>query len=74
MKFDNFEIFASPFLVGVTCPKDRSDMIELQNGFFSTVWYCKKCDAPYQLKMVKMRKWNNDVLKEKLSKLEQEKS
>ena len=69
MTLDNIEIHASPNFSRATCPKDRSDMVELDNGWFSVCWYCKKCKYPYFLKMTKMPEVNKEnlakVLKEK---------
>ena len=66
MDFKDFEIHASPFFAKVYCPKHRNCMIELNNGWFSKVWYCEECQFPYQIKMVKMRTYDEKVLKELL--------
>lgn len=67
MKFDNFEINASPFFNDVYCPKHRNKMIELPNGWFSSCWYCKECDYPYTLEMRKMRYVDREALEALLS-------
>lgn len=69
MKEENFEIIASPHIINATCPKDRSDMIEIDDNWFSKVWYCKKCKKPYKLKLVPMKKWNKEGLKKELNKI-----
>lgn len=69
MKFDNFEIHASPNFLNVRCPKHHNNMVELDNGWFSKCWYCKECKYPYVLELRKMLKVNEEnlakVLKEK---------
>jgi DNA-directed RNA polymerase subunit M/transcription elongation factor TFIIS len=62
MKLDNVDLHASPFFTNATCPKDRSDMIEIKNGWYSVCWYCKKCEYPYELEMRKMRNVNQENL------------
>ena len=68
MLLDNVKLHATPFFAEATCPKDRSDMIKLDNGWFSVCWYCKKCKYPYELKMTKMRNVNQENLDKLLAK------
>ena len=69
MILDHVELNASPYFHRASCPKDGSDMVELPNGWFEVCWYCKKCEYPYKLKMVKMANVNKEnleqILKEK---------
>ena len=67
MIFDNFEIHSSPFFKNVYCPKHRNKMVELENGWFNVVWYCKECQYPYELKIVKMRSYDKKALQELLN-------
>lgn len=62
MKGHCFELRAEPKFYEVVCPKHRIDMIELDNGWFSTCWYCKKCGYPYELEMRKILKVNKENL------------
>lgn len=66
MQLDNVELSANPYFHSASCPKDRSDMIILDNGWFSKCFYCKKCGYPYQLVMQKMRNVNQENLKKVL--------
>ena len=62
----NFEITASPNFQNVRCPIHGNDMVELDNGWFSVAWYCKECKKPYELKLIAMRKWNEESLQKQL--------
>lgn len=42
-------------------------MVELENGWFNVVWYCKECQYPYELKIVKMRSYDKKALQELLN-------
>ena len=64
----NFLINSVPVFQDVYCPKDGSSLIELDNGWFSTCWYCEKCKYPYELEMRKMLKVNQEGLKSALEK------
>ena len=66
MRYDNFEIHASPF-INATCPKHGNKMKELPNGWFSVCWYCAECKYPYTLKMVKMAHVDKEGLEKALS-------
>lgn len=69
MILDHVELSASPFFSRSNCPKCRKDTVEIPNGWFSVCWYCKNCDAVYELKMTKVRTVNREnvakLLKEK---------
>jgi len=66
MKIGTGELYASPFFSRMVCPKHGDDMIELENGWLSICWYCKKCKYPYELEMRKMSNVNKEVLKKAL--------
>ncbi len=67
---NEYRIFAVPYFTEVRCPKHHNDMIELQNGFLGNpVWWCKKCEYPYELKLTKMRKWSKEAVEKQLTKL-----
>jgi hypothetical protein len=66
MTEDHFRIGASPYFADVRCPKHGNDMKELENGWFSTAWWCSKCETPYKLQLVKMRKWNKEAVEKQL--------
>jgi hypothetical protein len=73
MQEENFRIGASPYFQDVRCPIHRNDMIELENGWCSVAWWCKECQKPYQLKLIKMRKWNQEAVDKQLSETNKEK-
>lgn len=57
----NYEVHASPFFSKVSCPKNHGYMIELRTGFFEEkAWWCDKCERPYNLEPVLMRKGTYD--------------
>ena len=53
MKFDNFEITASPFIHHAYCKCGKS-LIQVANGFISKAMYCPKCENVYVLKLIKV--------------------
>jgi hypothetical protein len=67
MYFDNRNISVQAYpTYEARCPKHGTDMLDLPNGWFSVVWWCEKCEAVYELKVMKMRanKINKENLKE----------
>ncbi len=56
MQFKNFEIQASPHIMRASCTdkKCRSDLVQVDNGFFSVALYCSKCERVYVLKLFKV--------------------
>lgn len=70
MQFKNFEIHATPHVMRAYCPKDKSKLVELSKSWFEPCWYCHKCEVPYELKMVKMRKWDKEQLAHALNSVE----
>lgn len=63
MQLDNVEAHAEVYFSRATCPKHRTEMLELANGWFSVCWYCEKCGYPYHLVMRKMAVVNKENLK-----------
>lgn len=65
------EVLPSISFADVWCKKHRqpNKMIELDNGWFRTCWYCQSCNAVYELGLKKIRKVNREnldnILKEK---------
>ena len=53
MKFKNFDLSAEPVIQNAYC-KCGHLLTEMPNGWFSSVWYCEKCDNVYKLKLVKV--------------------
>ena len=53
MKFDNFRITAEPIVSDAYCNCGKL-LDEVSNGFLSSVWYCKKCENIYALKLIKV--------------------
>lgn len=52
----NYEVYARPFFLEVTCPKHRNNMIELKNGLLGeNLWWCDSCERPYHLKPTAMK-------------------
>lgn len=74
MIFDDFEIHANPFFSKALCPKHHDEMVELDNGWFSKCWYCKKCGYPYSLKFIKMAKVNKENLEKALEDIKKQKT
>jgi len=66
MIYDNFEIVASPCITRTRCPKCLNDTIELDDGWFSQCWWCKKCEKLFTLKMVEMIKYNEEEVDKQL--------
>lgn len=62
----NLEINALPTFLAY-CPKHRGEMKQLQNGWFSKVWWCAKCEYPYELKLVKMRQFDRAEVDKQLA-------
>jgi len=54
MKFDNFEIHASPFITNAVCNKCGTGLEEVSNGWFSKAMYCPKCEGVFTIKLVKV--------------------
>jgi DNA-directed RNA polymerase subunit M/transcription elongation factor TFIIS len=54
MKFTNFEIHASPFLLNAFCKDCGKSLKEVSNGWFSSALYCKDCKVVYEIKAVKI--------------------
>lgn len=66
---NEYRLIATPKFIEVLCPKHRNYMIELENGWFGNpVWWCRKCEYPYELKLTKMRKFNQKAVDEQLKK------
>lgn len=70
MKKD-WEINATPCFSKAYCPKHKSPMLELENGWFGNpVWWCASCNFVYELKFCKMKNVNQQEVdrqvKEKL--------
>lgn len=63
-----WRIIASPHFVDVYCPKHHNKMQELENGWFGNpVWWCKECKYPYELKLTKMRNFNQEAVDKQLN-------
>ena len=56
MKFDDFEIHASPYILNAYCRECRGTLVEVSNGWFSRAMFCPKCENVYQLKLIKISK------------------
>ena len=54
MKFDNFEIHASPFIANAFCKKCYGKLIEISNGWFSRAMFCPRCEIVYMVKLIKV--------------------
>jgi len=53
MKFDKFRLSAMPVLQEAYC-LCGNNLFEVGNGFFSSAWFCPKCENVYTLKLVKI--------------------
>lgn len=63
----DWNITAIPRFIEVVCPKHRKDMQQLRNGLFGNpVWWCSECQYPYELKLTKLREWNQEAVDEQL--------
>lgn len=54
MRFDDFEIQASPFITRAYCKKCGNDLVEVSNGWFSRAMFCPKCKIVYAIKLIKI--------------------
>jgi len=70
MKFDDFEITASPFLTNAYCKTCRNSLVEVSNGWFSSAMFCPKCKLVYVVKLIKVP--NKKISKEFLAHAEKE--
>mgnify|MGYP003426634900 CR=1 len=61
MEFGSLSIRAKPTF-DVRCPKHANTMKEIPEGWFSAVWYCGECDAPYIIKLEKLRIYDKEAL------------
>ena len=73
MKFDNFEIYATPHIIEAYC-RCGNTLIEVSNGLFSRAMFCSKCENVYQLKLIKVpqKKISSDFLKQARKEVEEE--
>ena len=55
MKFKNLEI-KTTFKLGGTCRDCHNDLKEVPNGWLSSALFCPKCEAVYEIKLVKVPK------------------
>ena len=55
MKYEGFEIHASPFITDAYCECGKR-LIEVANGLLSTAMYCPKCENVYRLKLIKVNR------------------
>lgn len=53
MKFDNFEVHASPHIMNAYC-KCGKTLTEVSNGWFSRAMFCTKCKNVYTIKLIKV--------------------
>ena len=53
MKYTNFSLVAYPRITDAFC-KCGTSLIEVSNGFLSSVMFCPKCESVYELKLVKV--------------------
>jgi hypothetical protein len=68
---NEYRLIAVPKFIEVACPKHRRYMVELDNGFFGNpVWWCAKCDYPYELKLTKMRQFDRQAVDKQLAQKE----
>ncbi len=68
MRFENFEIHATPNIVNASC-KCGNELIEVANGWFSSAMFCGKCENVYMVKLVKLP--NEEITKEFLEQCRQ---
>lgn len=55
MKFDGFDVHASPFLTDAYCECGEK-LNEVSNGWISAALYCKKCENVYVITKRKLQK------------------
>ena len=53
MILKNFSISAHPFISDAHC-KCGNSLIQVSNGLFSNVMFCKTCENVYELKLIKV--------------------
>jgi thiol-disulfide isomerase/thioredoxin len=75
MKFKNFEIHASPFIINAYC-RCGGTLKEVPNGWFSIALFCPKCESIYVPKLVKMprKQINKEYLNELKEKYKDDKT
>ena len=54
MKFKNFSLRAESIIQDARCNDCRSSLIEIPDGFLSSVWYCELCESLYELRLIKI--------------------
>ena len=54
MKFDNFEILATPEIYKASCRQCHNYMTEVFNGWFGRALYCPKCQLVYTVKLIQV--------------------
>lgn len=54
MKFKNFSLQAEPIIRDAYCSNCRGLLTEVRNNLISSVWYCKKCENVYELRLIKV--------------------
>lgn len=54
MKFDGFELHATPHIDRAYCKDCGNGLIEVSNGLLSTALYCPDCENVYTLKLIKV--------------------
>jgi len=69
MIFNNFKIRATPHIYEAHC-KCGEELIEVDNGWVSTAYWCPKCNSVYVPKLIKLPK--NKVTKEFLKQCRQD--
>jgi len=55
MKFGTLQVQAEPHFIA-KCPRCSYNMKECPEGWFSSVFYCKKCDDIYEVRLIKRAK------------------
>lgn len=66
MKFDDFEIHASPFITSAYCKNCHNSLKQVSNGWFSKAMFCPKCETVYTVKLIKVpeKKVNKEFLEQ----------
>jgi len=55
MKFNNFSLRAEPYIAEAHCSRCGKELVEVSNGFISSVMFCPSCELFFELKLVKIR-------------------
>lgn len=48
------------------CPKGHGDMVELVDGWLSCAFWCEVCKVVYEVRLIKMKSWDQEEVDRQL--------